>query len=105
MKRKSVVLCGSMKFIGLMQEMAERMELEQGWVVLSVTPHVLERSLSEEELALLGEIHLARIDLADAVYVVNPGGYIGQSVQREIEYAHASGKELIYLENPFNQGG
>ena len=33
-----------------------------------------------------------------AIFVVNPGGYIGESVKREIEYASALGKEIIYME-------
>ena len=39
-----------------------------------------------------------KIDVSDAVYVVNPGGYIGESVKREIEYARMQGKEILYFE-------
>ena len=48
---------------------------------------------------MLGEIHLSKIDLSDAIFVVNVGGYIGQAVAAEIEYAKQKGKEIIYLEN------
>lgn len=97
--RKVVTLCGSFRFYHDMQEIAERLELEKGWVILSPLPHVLDRALTEEETAMLGEIHLSKIDLSDAVFVVNVGGYIGQAVAAEIEYAKQKGKEIIYLEN------
>ena len=32
------------------------------------------------------------------LFAVNPGGYIGESVKREIEYAGALGKEIFYME-------
>ena len=48
---------------------------------------------------MLGEIHLSKIDLSDAIFVVNVGGYIGEAVTAEIEYAKQKGKEIIYLEN------
>lgn len=99
MKRKTVVLCGSMRFAALMLETAERLELEKGWAVIPALTHVLDRPLTENEQALLSEIHLRKIDLADAVFIVNPGGYIGQSVRSEIEYAGRTGKEILYLEN------
>jgi len=98
MKRKIVTLCGSRRFALHMQEIAELLELERGWIVLSPIPHALPRPLTEEEAARLGEIHLARIDLSDAIYVVNEDGYIGEAVQREIAYARAKGKEILYLE-------
>ena len=97
--RKVVTLCGSFRFWKEIQEVAERLELENGWVVLSPLPHVLDRALTEEEIAMLGEIHLSKIDLSDAIFVVNVGGYIGQAVAAEIEYAKQKGKEIIYLEN------
>jgi len=99
MERKIVALCGSMKFTALMQETAERLELEMGYVVLAPSPHVISHELTEAEKALLSELHLKKIDLADAIFVVNPGGYIGRSVRSEIEYAQSEGKEILYLEN------
>ena len=40
---------------------------------------------------------LRRIDEADVVYVVNPGGYVGKSVSVDIGYAYARGKELYAM--------
>ena len=36
--------------------------------------------------------------MADEIYVINVGGYIGISTQSEIEYAKESGKSVRYLE-------
>jgi len=37
--------------------------------------------------------------MADGIFVINVGGYIGQSTRSEIEYAMAHGKEVTYLED------
>ncbi len=36
--------------------------------------------------------------MADSIYVINVGGYIGDSTRSEIEYAKNHGKEVKYLE-------
>lgn len=99
MNRKVVTICGSIRFWDKIQEMSERLELENEFVVLGVTPNASGRELTERERALLGELHRAKIDLSDAIFVVNVGGYIGESVKAEIEYAKDAGKEIFYLEN------
>lgn len=98
MKKKVVTLCGSMRFLDKIQEMAERLELENEYITIGPNPHVLERDLTEKEKNILGELHKRKIDLSDAIYVVNVGGYTGETVKKEIEYAKSKGKEIIYLE-------
>jgi hypothetical protein len=98
MKRKIVTICGSFKFFDKIQEVSEQLEIENGYVVLDVIPHVLNRTLTDAEISLLGELHEAKIDLSDAIFVVNVGGYIGEAVKNEIEYAKERGKEILYLE-------
>ena len=39
--------------------------------------------------------------MADEIYVINVGGYIGPSTRAEIEYATATGKTVRYLEQEF----
>ncbi|MCP9213314.1 hypothetical protein [Streptomyces cucumeris] len=46
----------------------------------------------------LDALHLRKIDLADRILVVNPGGYIGESTSREIAYAHATGKPISFTD-------
>lgn len=36
--------------------------------------------------------------MSDFVYVINVGGYIGESTKSEIEWAQELGKEILYLE-------
>ena len=47
---------------------------------------------------MLDDMHKRKIDMADAIYVINKGGYIGDSTRSEIEYAKATGKPVNYLE-------
>lgn len=94
---KTVTICGSMRFEKLMQEVAFQLEAERGHNVLQCV-YGDGSSLTKEQLDNLVAAHYEKIDLSDAVYVVNPGGYIGESVKREIEYAGALGKEIIYME-------
>lgn len=54
------------------------------------------KEISNEQKALLDALHLRKIDLADRVLIVNPGGYVGESTSREIEYAHATGKPVSF---------
>ena len=44
-------------------------------------------------------MHKRKIDMADEIYVINVGGYIGSSTRSEIEYAEATGKSICYLES------
>ena len=96
--RKIVTICGSLRFIHKIQEMAEILELENGWVVLTPIPHTLDKELTDQEKALLGDIHKAKIDLSDAIFVVNVDGYLGEAVREEIAYAKDKGKEIYFLE-------
>lgn len=48
---------------------------------------------------MLDRQHLAKINLADEIYVINVGGYIGDSTRREIAYAEFKGKSITYLES------
>ncbi len=54
--------------------------------------------LSDEQKVALGELHLRKIDLADRVLIVNPGGYLGESTRREIAYARAAGKPVSFTD-------
>ena len=47
---------------------------------------------------MLDDMHKRKIDMADGIYVINVGGYIGQSTRSEIEYARSQGKSVEFLE-------
>ena len=92
-KRKIVTLCGSVKFWDKIQEINEKLALENEYVVIGLLVVILILVVVS-----LGELHRAKIDLSDAIFVVNVEGYIGESTRKEIEYAKQKGKEIMYLE-------
>jgi len=98
-----VCLCGSTRFVDEFNR--QRKELtEAGEIVLSievVTTQAREHDPQHTNVELkvrLDELHKRKIDLADYVFVLNVGGYIGDSTRSEIEYAEKLGKPLCYLE-------
>ncbi len=98
MMNKIVTICGSMKFQSQMMEIAERLELENGYIVIQCTYSDKERIFTSHDIQVLSELHYKKIDISDAIYVVNIGGYIGQSTRNEIAYARSLNKEVMFLE-------
>ena len=94
---KVVTLCGSMRFVREMQEIAIELETKHGYCVITPISGT-NMTLSEEEIESLGKAHYKKIDIADAVYIVNIGGYIGKSVSEELCYARKHNKEIIFHE-------
>ena len=83
-KRKVVTICGSIKFWDKMQEINEKLALENGYIVIGLTPRVTNRNFTKQDKELLGKLHKQKIDLSDAIFVVNINGYIGESTREEI---------------------
>lgn len=99
-----VCLCGSSRFIERFAVMMWEFEKE-GRIALGL--HYLPQSYTTKEshqaehegvAEAMDELHLRKIDLADTVFVINVGGYIGDSTRREIAYAEKAGKPIAYLE-------
>ena len=44
------------------------------------------------------QLEKKKIDISDAIYVVNINGYIGETTKSEISFAKSNGKEIIYHE-------
>jgi len=94
---KIVTLCGSLKFQNEMMIIAEKMALE-GYCILTPVYPVLENTKrTEKQLINLKGEHFKRIELSDAILVVNVNNYIGNSTNLEIEYAKELGKEIMYF--------
>lgn len=101
-KPKIITVCGSLKFQHQMMVETERLELE-GNCVLSVvysSPGFSKDYYSAEQEAMLDKMHKIKIDMSDAIFVINVGGYVGPSTKSEIEYAQKTGKEVMYLVDP-----
>ena len=93
-----VCICGSTRFAEEM--LAANRDLTLAGAIV-VAPGVFTHrepveKVTEAQKAALDALHLRKIDLADRVLVVNPGGYIGESTTREIAYAHTTGKPVSF---------
>lgn len=98
---KVITLCGSTRFKDEFLEAQKRLTLK-GNIVISVGlfGHSGDDEVWTEGVKdMLDRQHLAKIDLADEIFVVNVGGYIGESTRREIAYAEFKGKSISYLES------
>ncbi len=97
-RAKVITICGSIKFISEIQYHAERLELE-GNCVLSIIYPTRENkdAYTPSERIVFDSMHKQRIDMSDAIYIVNVNGYIGKGTKSEIEYAKKKGKEIKYL--------
>ncbi|MGN7472407.1 DUF4406 domain-containing protein [Brevibacillus brevis] len=96
-KPRVITLCGSTRFKREFEEVNKNLTLQGNLVIsVGVFGHSEGIQLSEQEKQMLDNIHLRKIDMADEIYVINFGGYIGSSTKNEIEYAKATGKEIRY---------
>jgi hypothetical protein len=99
-KYKIITLCGSTKFKNEFMDVQKRLSLA-GNIVISVG---LFGHSGDDEVwtdgvkEMLDDMHKRKIDLADGIFVINVGGYIGSSTRSEIKYAKAHGKTIDYLE-------
>ena len=104
---KVITLCGSTRFKDEFMEAQKRLTLE-GNIVISVGlfghsgDNEVWENMDEGTLTktkeMLDDMHKRKIDMADEIFVINVGGYIGSSTRSEIDYAVATGKPVHYLE-------
>lgn len=99
---KTVCLCGSTRFKAEFEHIAEILTL-QGYEVLMPTffSHnygELYKLLNDETKTSLDELSRQRIMNSSAVFVINPGGYIGASTKGEVAFAKRNEKPVYYLE-------
>ena len=102
-----ITLCGSTRFKDQFMEAQKKLTLE-GNIVISVGlfghsgDYEVWENMDEGTLTktkeMLDDIHKRKIDMSDEIFVINVGGYIGDSTRSEIEYALAHGKKVRYLE-------
>lgn len=96
---KIITLCGSLRFKKEMMQVAEKLALSGECVLTPVYPTSDNSVRTEEQLTKLREAHFKKIELSDAIFVVNVNNYIGESTKLEIEYAKKLGKEILYYTN------
>ena len=99
-KYKIITLCGSIKLKDEFIKIQEKLTLD-GNIVL--TPNffnsIKKEDIDEKTKEMLDEMHKQKIDMSDEIYVINVGGYIGESTKSEIKYAKERGKRISYLES------
>ena len=95
---KVVTICGSMKYAKEMITIASDLEKMYGGCVIQCVYDVDKNSISQSEMENIVKAHWKKIDISDAIYVVNIGGYIGSATKGEIDYAISHGKDVIYHE-------
>ena len=103
-----VTLCGSTRFKNEFMEAQKKLTLEGNIVIsvglfghsgdLEVWEKMDEGTLTKTK-EMLDDMHKRKIDMADEIFVINVGGYIGDSTRSEIEYAKKHGKVIRYLED------
>lgn len=100
--RDVVTLCGSTRFREQFEEIQRELSL-QGKIVLSVGCFGHSGDLPAEHCQdghpvkeRLDSLHIRKIDFAEEVYVIDPGGYIGTSTAREIAHATRTRKPIRY---------
>ncbi len=94
-KPKVITLCGSSRFVDIMAVTAWVLERDEGAIAMSL--HLLPAwypgrppdHLAEHEgvAEQMDELHLRKIDRSDGIFVVDHGGYTGDSTKREVAYA------------------
>lgn len=99
-KYKVITLCGSTKFKDEFMKAQKDLTMK-GNIVISVGlfGHSGDDEVwTEGTKEMLDDMHKRKIDMADEIFVINVGGYIGESTKSEIEYAIRNGKKVNYLE-------
>ena len=93
-----VCLTGSTRFKTEFERVAKKLALH-GYVVLTVHyfQH-LEQPLTEAQKLMLADVQMRQINMCNTLYVINPGGYIGEATRSEIKYATEHGKYISYME-------
>jgi hypothetical protein len=100
--RGIITLCGSTKFKTQYEQVNRVLELND-WVVLTVASYYHREKSSalrtwiERNKGRLDRLHLAKIELSQAIVVIDVGGYIGSSTRSEIRHARETGKSIFYL--------
>lgn len=99
-----ITLCGSLKFQKEMMIVAEKMALDGNCILTPVYPVIENCARTDEQLKKLKDEHFKRIELSDAILVINVNNYIGNSTNLEIEYAKKLDKEIIYYTDLIKEG-
>lgn len=94
---KMVCLIGSMRFYDIM--LHEATEIHKLGHLALIPFKDNEDIIPKERLESYDNLIRKMIMISDIVYVINKGGYIGESVQSEINFARENNKRIVYYES------
>ena len=102
---KVITLCGSTRFKNEFMKVQKNLTL-QGNIVISVGVfgHSGDNEVwegrnegdIEKTKEMLNDMHKTKISMADEIFVINVGGYIGSSTTSEIDFAKSLGIPVRY---------
>ncbi len=94
-----VTVCGSSRFKKEILAVAHDLAI-QGNTVLAPTVfhHMEEEELPREVLLQLDNSHKEKIEMSDAIFVVNVNKYIGEGTYSDIDWAQRKKKQIYFLE-------
>lgn len=96
-----ITICGSSRFKEEIMEIASKLTMDNHIVLMPcVFHHADDIELTEEQKIRLDNLHREKINMSDAIFVVNKDGYIGSSTFGEIDWAQRMKKEVYFLVNP-----
>lgn len=98
-----ITLCGSTRFVDTFNSFRQGFTLK-GMIVLSI--EIVTTQQREEDpqhvnrpnKEMLDLLHKEKIKMSDCVFVINQGGYIGDSTRSEIQFAESLGLPIEYME-------
>lgn len=99
-----VTICGSTRHKSAWEEAHAALETH-GVAALGVGSymHADAETISDEQKVAFDLLHKRKIDMSDAILVLNIEGHIGQSTRSEIEYARARNTPVMFWE-PTEEG-
>ena len=95
-----VTICGSLRFEDDIQKWHEALAFN-GYTPYCMVAMPSQKNNKKEwystyEKMMLDLIHLSKIEESDDVLIVDTAGYIGESTQREIQWAKIRDKAIYY---------
>lgn len=89
-----VTLCGSARFEDEFKRANEQLSLA-GHVVFTLSVYPSDKNnkswYTDKQKETLDKVHFEKIRHSDAVVLIAPGGYVGESTSRELAFAHDTG--------------
>lgn len=97
-----VCLCGSSRFRDAFEEQRKIQSLNGNIVLCMEFYGHLDSGIdmAGPVKLMLDALYFRKVELADFIFVINIGGYVGWSTSNEIKHAKSLGKPVYYLEQP-----